>query len=266
MDTAESTPRDTGMTLGPARFHLPRQGVAAVIAGTVVSLGAMSAITGYGAISADEADRAFYGVFSAVLVLVATVSVVGVLTWSRRRSEVVIDPVRGEIRVGREHAVAFAEVRRVDVVEHAYTYRAIDASHDLISTEMSGWAIDIGAGSKLFGEVGLSRARVVKIAEALKARVDAYRARTGEVAAPMPRPDGSFLDLMAEALHEEGAPFEENWLALDGPIAERMRDFHNEPDERTMGRDGEFAAALRKAGFDLGVVERTGARPGNEAP
>jgi hypothetical protein len=82
--------------------------------------------------------------------------------------------------------------------------------------------------------------------------VDAYRARTGEGVDPPPQPSKAFLERLAGSLHYEGQTFEESWLALDGPMAELMRDYDEEPDERTMGRDGEFAKALRKAGYDLG--------------
>src|SRR5690606_3222732 len=106
---------------------------------------------------------------------------------SRRDGRIVIDPHRGEIRVGDDYEVPFSRIRKVEVVEHKYTYHGANLEGGSFSADVTGWGIDIGAGSMLFGENGLSHKRVVEIADALKARVDAYRARTGESAAPLPR-------------------------------------------------------------------------------
>jgi hypothetical protein len=185
---------------------------------------------------------------------------VGVPIYMMRRSlrvgELVIDPDRGELRLGRAYEIPFSKVRRVEVVEHHYAYREINTVHETVTAEMTGWAIDIGDGRRLIGENGLSKERVTEIADALRVRVEAYRARTKEDVAPRPAPSEVLLERIARALKEQGDEFEPDWLDLDGPMAEEIRHFGEEPNESTMGPDGAFARALRKAGYDLGDAGR----------
>jgi hypothetical protein len=239
-------------TLQPVTFHMPEPGDTAVAIVFLVGFGAVSGVTGYLAALSDGAEKVTFLMFSLLMAFVAVV----VPTWARRRSrrkgEIVIDPVRGEIRVARSYEIPFSRVRKVEVVEHEYTYRGVGPEFDAFSTDIEGSAIDIGGGTYLCGRNGLSRERVTEIADALQARVEAYRARTHEGVAPLPRPDPILLERMAGVLRQEGKQFEEDWLSLEGPMAEWMRSYEDEPDEQTMGRDGEFAKALRKAGFDLG--------------
>lgn len=171
---------------------------------------------------------------------------------SRRQSDIVIDPERGEIRIGNEYEIPFSQVRQIEVVEHEYKYRAMNSSHDTVTSDMTGWAIDLGAGRRLLGQTGLSKKRVTEIAEALRVRVEAYRARTHEGIAPIPAPSDVLLRRLAMALREEGKVFEPDWLDLDGPMADEIRDYGKEPNASTMGPDGAFARELRKAGYDLG--------------
>jgi len=219
---------------------------------TFVGIGAVSVIAAYAGLSYDGVEGLSFLGFSLLLALMA----IGLPIWERRRSrrlgEMVIDPVRGEIRVGRSYEIPFSQVRQVEVVEQEYTYTAMGPELSTSSSDITGWAIEIGGGVRLCGENGLSRKRVAEIADALRVRVEVYRTRTGQRADPLPRPTTEFLERLAASLRHEGETFKEDWLALDGPMVELMREFNREPDERTMGRVGEFAQALRKAGFDLG--------------
>lgn len=217
---------------------------------------ALACFLNYFAVMFARQEGGVLGVAIAAIVgcitLVGPITAVVLMRRARRGGEMSIDPVRGEIWIGRSYEIPFSKVRHVEVVEHEYTYTAMGPELDTSSSDITGWAIDIGGGVRLCGENGLSRERIVEIADALKVRVEAYQARTGQGPDPLPRPGQQLLERMAGALREEGETFREDWLTLDGPMAEWMREYHNEPDERTMGRNGEFAKALRKAGFDVG--------------
>jgi hypothetical protein len=240
-------------TLQPIAFHVPEPGSTAGAIVLLVGSGAMSALSGYAAAESDGDERDFLLAVALIVALVAIAVPIWIVRRSRRHGEMVIDPVRGEIRIARSYEIPFSSVRRIDVVDHEYTYRAINSSHDAVSADMKGWAIDIGGGHYLCGQSCLSREKVTEIANALRIRVEAYRARTNEGVAPLPRPDPGLLELMAGVLREEGKEFQEDWLSPDGPMAEWMRSYEDsEPDEQTMGPDGDFAKALRKVGYEFG--------------
>jgi hypothetical protein len=122
------------------------------------------------------------------ITLIGPVTAVVFMRRARREGELSIDPVRGEIQIGRSYEISFSRVRQVEVVEHEYTYTAMGPELSTSSSDIKGWAIDIGAGVRLCGENGLSRERVVEIADALNVRVEAYRARTGQFADSPPWP------------------------------------------------------------------------------
>lgn len=250
--------------LAPITFYLRQPGIVAVTVVFSVGFGGVSLLTSYVALASEGISRTVFTVFSVVLILAA----IGIPIWttlrSRRQGEVVIDPVCGEIRVSGRYEIPFAKIRQVEVVQHEYTYQGAGPELDRYSIQLRGWAIDIGGGSRLFAENGISRERIAQVAEALRARVEAFRARTGQQAEPLPRPGKNLLKRIAGSLREGGESFQNDWLALDGPIAEWIREYHTEPDARTMGRDGELAQALRKAGFDLGDAPAT-APPGDGA-
>jgi hypothetical protein len=206
---------------------------------------------------ASPTTGAFVMVGVALVIDLAAVLLPLYVMWrAKRLGELVIDPERGEIRVGRAYEIPFSRVRQIEVVEHHFTYRSINGAHDTVTAEMTGWALDIGGGTRLCGENGLSKQRVTEIADALRLRVEAYRARTKEGVAPLPAPSEVLLERIAGALKEQGEQFEADWLDLDGPMADEIRHFGDEPNESTMGPDGAFAKALRKAGYDLGDAGR----------
>ena len=158
-------------TLQPITFHVPEPGDTAVAIVFLVGLGALSVFNGYLAALPDGDERVISLAFSLVAAFVAVVVPIWARQRSRRKGEVVIDPIRGEIRIARSYGIPFSSVRKVDVVEHEYTHRAINASHELDAIDMKGWTIDIGGGRYLCGQNGLSWERVNEIADALLAEV-----------------------------------------------------------------------------------------------
>jgi len=265
MKANDGEPIATPEELGPATFYVREPGVFAAMIVVSLALAAIGSLMAYGAMSSHGAEGTSYSALSGVLLLAA----LGLPTWlilrSRRNGRIVIDPIRGEIRLSADHAVPFSQVRQVEVMEHEYTYVGAELEGGSYSSDITGWAVDIGGGVSLFGQSGLSSKRVAAIAHALKIRVDAYRARTGEGAEPLPRPTKKFLQRLAASLRDGGETFQADWLSLDGPMAELIREYSVVPDERTMGRDGEFAQALGEAGFDLGAAPSS-ARPSGEDP
>lgn len=261
MKPNNTEPTATPEDLGPATFYVREPG--ALAATIIFSLGfaAIALLLAVGAMSFQGAKSFSYAAFAGVFLLAAFGLPVWIVLRSRRKGRIVIDPVCGEIRLSPDHAVPFSQVRQVEVVLHEYTFVGAELEGGSYSSDITGWGIDIGAGTKLFAESGLSHERVVEIADALKIRVEAFRARTGATAAPLPRPGSRLLERLALSLHYEGETFEENWLSLNGPIVELMREFNVVPDAQTMGQGGEFAQALRKAGFHVGEAPSSPPKP-----
>jgi hypothetical protein len=239
--------------LEPVTFHVRRSGFWLAVGFAPLFL-VMAAMLGSLVAMVLRAPEGAGEIIAGAVFAISGMAVGAVPIWMIRREriagEVVIDPVRGQVRIARTFEVPFSQVRQVEVLWYD-SARRLGPEVDT-SSFFRGWALDIGGSNLLVEERGLSRDLLEEIADALKVRVDAYRARNGEGVDPLPPPDKAFLERLAGALHYEGQTFEENWLALDGPMAELMRDYDEEPDERTMGRDGEFAKALRQAGYDLG--------------
>jgi len=242
-------------SIGTATFRVFRSDTVVAVFGLVL-MGSVGAFFTWSALNPAGESEGPMRWFSYLLAALTDVAAVGVPIYmirrSRREGTIVIDPVKGEIRFGEELEIPFSQVRQVEVVEHEYTYRAVNSQHDTVTSDMTGWAIDLGGGLRLLAKNGLSEKRVTEIADALRERVKAYRAQTNEGIAPMPEPSEGFLKRLAGALKEEGKVFEPNWLERDGPMADEIRAWDREPTEATMGPDGAFARALRKAGYDLG--------------
>jgi hypothetical protein len=251
-------------SVGPVTFHVVNTGkLATAISGFVAVVG--FSVTWVIAAVRSPFPHVLHVVIAGSFLLVSAIVFLWLIRRWRRQDEVLIDPTRGEILIGRHHAIPFANVRRVELAKREVAYQQVDVEGGTsFPMTMTYWSIDIGGGCRLFVENRLSRKRVAKIAAALRVRVEAYRTRTGEGTAPRPRPGGELLEGMAAKVREGGGVFQETWLALDGPLARWMRDYHVEPDERTMGRDGELAQALRKAGFDLGDTPAQAVPPAAE--